>query len=128
MKPNEAMRIPALLAARRPRVAFEEATIQGVRMIVIIGDEVDMVIRFNRGGSADMPQLSSYDEKAEEAAYADQRLTRQRGSGRRNTTGEGYDWPRNWKLNKAKAGEKSGMQNLNRHASHRSWLSRRRQV
>ena len=103
MKASEAARIPELLAARRPPVIYEEATIQGVRMLVIIGREVDAVIRFSRGGSADMPQVSSYPEVAESAVYADQRLTRQRASGRRNTTGEGNDWPRDWKLDKATA-------------------------
>src|SRR5208282_928892 len=60
----------------------------------------------SRGGSADMPQISSYPETAEAAAYADERLAKQRASGRRNTTGEGNDWPRDWKLDKAKAAGK----------------------
>jgi hypothetical protein len=72
-------------------------------MLVIIGNEVDTVIRFSRGGSADMPQVCSYPDVAESAAYADQKLLKQRASGRRNTTGEGNDWPRDWKLDKAKA-------------------------
>jgi hypothetical protein len=75
-------------------------------MIVIVGNEVDTVIRFSRGGSADMPQISSYPDKAEAAVYADQRLAKQRASGRRNTTGEGSDWPRDWKLDKARAAGK----------------------
>lgn len=103
MKASETARIPELLAARRPPVIYEEATIEGVRMIVIINKEVDTVIRFSRGGSADMPQLSSYPDVAESAVYADQRLAKQRASGRRNRTGEGNDWPRDWKLDKAKA-------------------------
>lgn len=103
MNASEAARITALLAARKPPVVFEEVTIEGVRMIVIIGDSVDTVIRVSRGGSADLPQLSSYDEAAEAAAVADQKLARQRASGRKNTTGEGYDWPRDWKLDRAKA-------------------------
>jgi hypothetical protein len=106
MKASEAGRISALLAARRPAVVYEEATIKGVRMLVIIGKEVDTVIRFSHGGSADMPQVCGYPEVAESAAYADQRLARQRASGRRNTTGEGNEWPRDWKLDKAKAAGK----------------------
>jgi hypothetical protein len=106
MKATEVVRISGLLAARRPPVNYEEVTIAGVRMLVILGDEVDAVIRFSSGGSADMPQLSTYPEIAESAAYADQRLAKQRASGRRNTTGEGRDWPRNWKLNKAKTAGK----------------------
>lgn len=95
MKASEAARIPALLAARRPPVKYEEARIEGIRMLVIFGDEVDTVIRFSRGGSADMPQISSYPEVAESAAYADQRFAKHRASGRSNSTGEGSDWPRN---------------------------------
>ena len=106
MKASEAGRISALLAARRPPVTYEEATIEGVRMLVIIGKEVDTVIRFSRGGSADMPQVCTYPEVAESAVYADQKLSRQRASGRRNTTGEGNEWPRDWKLDKAKAAGK----------------------
>lgn len=106
MKQSEAVLIPPLLAARVPRPVVEEATIEGVRMLVIIGNEVDTVIRYSRGGSADMPQLSSYPDKAEAGAHADERLARQRASGRRNTTGEGVDWPRNWKLAAAKAAGK----------------------
>lgn len=106
MKASEAARIPELLADRQPPVIYEEATIEGVRMLVIIGKDVDTVIRFSRGGSADMPQVSSYPDVAESAVYADQRLSRQRASGRRNTTGEGNDWPRDWKLDKAKAAGK----------------------
>jgi hypothetical protein len=82
MKTSEAVRIQSLLAARRPPVTYEETAIEGVRMIVIVGNEVDTVIRFSRGGSADMPQISSYPDKAEAAAYADQRLAKQRASGR----------------------------------------------
>src|SRR5271169_3266304 len=106
MKQSEAVLIPPLLAARVPRPVVEEATIEGVRMLVMIGNEVDTVIRYSRSGSADMPQLSSYPDKAEAAAHADERLARQRASGRRNTTGEGVDWPRNWKLAAAKAAGK----------------------
>lgn len=106
MKASEAVRIPELLAARRPPVTYEEATIEGVRMLVIIGNEVDTVIRFSRGGSADLPQVSTYPDVAESAVCADQKLLRQRASGRRNTTGEGNDWPRDWKLDKAKAAGK----------------------
>jgi hypothetical protein len=102
MKHSEAIRIPTLLAARRPRPVVEEAVIEGIRMTVILGDEVDTVIRRTRGGGADMPQLSIYPEVAESAAYADERLAKQRASGRLNTTGEGTDWPRDWKLGKAK--------------------------
>jgi hypothetical protein len=102
MRANEAARIPELLSARRPPVIYEEATIQGVRLLVIIGKEVDTVIRFSRGGSADMPQVCSYPEVAESAVYADQRgqtacLRAQ------DTTSEGNDWPPDWKLDKAKA-------------------------
>jgi len=103
MKQSEAVRIPALLAARHPRPVWEEANVEGVRMLVILGDEVDAVIRYNRYGSVDMPQLASYQEVAESAAHADERLARQRASGRVNTTGEGVHWPRNWKLAAAKA-------------------------
>jgi hypothetical protein len=106
MKASEAARIPELLAARRPLVTYEEATIEGVHMLVIIGNEVDTVIRFSRGGSADLPQISTYPDAAESAVYADQKLLKQRASGRRNTTGEGNDWPRDWKLDKAKAAGK----------------------
>jgi hypothetical protein len=102
MKRSEAARIPALLVARRPRPVVEEAVIEGTRMTVILGDEVDTVIRHTRGDGADMPQLSTYPEVAESAAYADERLAKQRASGRLNTTGEGTNWPRNWKLGKAK--------------------------
>lgn len=104
MKSSEVARIPALLASRRPRPIVEEATIQDVRMLVIIGDEVDSVIRYKRNGSADMPQLRSYPEVAESAAYADQLLAmqRKRSSGSYGT-GEGKEWPRDWKLVKAKA-------------------------
>jgi hypothetical protein len=49
MKQSEAVLIPALLAARVPRPVVEEANIEGVRMLVIIGNEVDTVIRYNRG-------------------------------------------------------------------------------
>jgi hypothetical protein len=106
MKASEGARIPGLLAARKPSVAYEEVNIEGVRMLVIIGKEVDTVIRFSGGGSADMPQISSYPDVAEAAAYADERLAKQRASGRRNTTGEGSDWPRDWKLDRAKAAGK----------------------
>jgi hypothetical protein len=106
MKQSEAVRIPALLAARQPRPVVEEATIAGIHMLVIIGNEVDTVIRYNQRGGADMPQLSSYPEVAEAAADADQRLAKQRDSGRRNTTGEGKHWPYNWKLAKAMAARK----------------------
>jgi hypothetical protein len=103
MRASEAARIAGLLAARLPPVIYEEATIEGVRMLVIIGKDVDSVIRFTRAGSADIPQVSTYPEVAESAVHADEILARQRASGRRNTTGEGNDWPRDWKLDKAKA-------------------------
>ena len=106
MKQSEAIRIPALLAARQPRPGVEEATIQGIRMLVILGDEVDTVIQYLPRGGVNMPQLSSYKEVAEEAARADKLLAKQRASGRRNTTGEGVHWPRNWKLAEAKAAGK----------------------
>ena len=86
MKQSEAVRIPMLLAARLPRPVVEEAVIEGIRMTVIIGDEVDTVIRYTRGGGADMPQLSTYPEVAESAANADERVAKQRASGRMNTT------------------------------------------
>src|ERR1700678_858908 len=89
MKQSEAVRIPALLRARQPRPVVEEANIEGTRMLVILGNEVDTVIRYNRNGAADMPQLASYQEVAESAAHADERLAKQRASGRVNTTGEG---------------------------------------
>jgi hypothetical protein len=103
MKRSEALRIPTLLEARQPRPVVEDAIIEGIRMLVIRGDQVDAVIRYTRGGGADLPQLSSYPEVAESAAYADKRLAKQRASGRANTTGEGFHWPRNWKLAPAKA-------------------------
>lgn len=106
MKQSEAVRIPTLLAGRQPRPVWEEATVENTRMLVILGDEVDTVIRYSRGGGADMPQLSSYPEVAESAARADERLNKQRASGRTNTTGEGAEWPRNWKLAEAKAAGK----------------------
>jgi hypothetical protein len=106
MKQREALRIPALLAARKPRPFVEEATIAGIHMLVIIGNEFDTVIRYNQRGGADMPQLSSYPEVAESAADADERLAKQRLSGRKNTTGEGKHWPYNWKLTKARAAGK----------------------
>jgi hypothetical protein len=106
MKQSEAVRIPALLAARRPAPVVEEAVIEGIRMLVILGNEVDTVIQYTRGGGAKMPQLSSYNEVAEEAARADVLLAKQRASGRRNTTGEGVHWPSDWKLAKAKAAGK----------------------
>ena len=43
MKQSEAVRIPTLLAARQPRPVVEEATIDGIRMLVIVGNEVDTV-------------------------------------------------------------------------------------
>jgi hypothetical protein len=106
MKSSEALRIPALLAARRPRQVVEQATVDGSQLLVIVGNEVDTVVRYNRNGGADMPQLSSYPEVAESAAFADERLAKQRASGRKNTTGEGIQWPRNWKLSAAKAAGK----------------------
>jgi hypothetical protein len=106
VRASEAARIAGLLAARLPPVIYEEATIEGVRMLVIIGKDVDSVIRFTRAGSADIPQVSTYPEVAESAVHADEILARQRASGRRNTTGEGNDWPRDWKLDKAKAAGK----------------------
>jgi hypothetical protein len=106
VKQSEAARIPVLLMARRPRPVVEEITIEGVRMTVIVGASVDTVIRHTRGRGADMPQLSSYPELAESAAHADERLAKQRASGRLNTTGEGVNWPRNWKLSAAAAAGK----------------------
>jgi len=103
VKQTEAVRILSLLAARQPRPMVEEATIEGIHMLVILGDKVDTVIRYNRRGGADMPQLCTYPEVAEAAAHADERLAKQRASGRKNTTGEGVDWPRNWKLGEAQA-------------------------
>lgn len=106
MKQSEAIRIPALLATRQPRPTWEEVTVENTRMLVIIGDEVDTVIRYRRSGGVDMPQLASYPEVAESGANADERLAKQRASGRVNSTGEGVDWPRNWKLASAKAAGK----------------------
>jgi hypothetical protein len=106
MKRSEAARIRSLISAREPRPNVEEVVIERISMLVIIGNEVDTVVRYNRSGAADMPQLASYPEIAESAAYADERLARQRASGRANTTGEGKDWPRNWKLASAKAAGK----------------------
>ena len=40
MKASEAARILGLLAARTPPVIYEEVTIEGVRMLVIIGKDV----------------------------------------------------------------------------------------
>ena len=48
MKQSEAVRIPTLLVVRRPRPVAEEAVIEGIRMTVILGDEVDTVIRHTR--------------------------------------------------------------------------------
>lgn len=106
MKRSEAIRVPALLAARRPCPVVEDVTIEGTHMLVIIGDEVDTVIKYIRGGGVKMPQLAKYDEVAEEAARADLLLAEQRArqaSGKVYTTGEGHDWPRNWKLADAQA-------------------------
>ena len=83
VKASEAARITGLLAGRRPSVKYEEATIEGVRMLVIVGNEVDTVIRFSRGGSADMPQLCSYPEVAESAAYAESKIRPTSGIGAR---------------------------------------------
>jgi hypothetical protein len=115
MKQSEAVRIPTLLAARRPRPVVEEAVIEGIRMTVILGDDVDTVIRRTRGDGADMPQLSTYPEVAESAANADERLAKQRASGRMNTTGEGTHWPRNWKLAKARVAGKIRYADLQDH-------------
>jgi hypothetical protein len=98
MKQSEAIRIPALLAERQPCPVVEDVTIDGTHMLVIIGDEVDTVIKYIRGGGVKMPQLATYDEVAEDAARADVLLAEQRASGKVYTTGEGQDWPRNWKL------------------------------
>jgi len=106
MKQFEAERIRALLEVRHPRPVVEEADIDGIRMLVIIGAEVDTVIQFTKSGGAKMPQLATYPEVAESAANADERLARQRTSGRKNTTGEGVEWPYNWKLADAKAAGK----------------------
>lgn len=124
MKASEAVRIPELLAARRPPVTYEEATIEGVRMLVIIGNEVDTVIRFSRGGSADLPQVSTYPDVAESAVCADQKLLRQRASGRRNTTGEGNDWPVIGSWIKQRPQERSGMRTQGRSAWQQSPLAR----
>lgn len=106
MKQSEAVRIPELISARNPRPVVEEITLQGVRMLVILGDDVDTVIQYQPDGGAKMPQISTYEEVAESAARADELLAKQRASGRTNTTGEGAHWPRNWKLAKAKAAGK----------------------
>ena len=106
MNKAEADRIPALLAARQPRPDWEEATIENTRMIVIRGNEVDTVIKYIRGGGVKTPQITRYEDKAESAAYADVLLAKERASGKAYTTGEGHDWPRNWKLDKAKAAGK----------------------
>ena len=50
-----------------------------------------------------MPQLCTYPDVAEAAAHADERLAKERAYGRKNTTGEGVEWPRNWKLGEAQA-------------------------
>jgi thermostable 8-oxoguanine DNA glycosylase len=75
-------------------------------MLVILGDVVDTVIQYQQNGGVRMPQLSTYAEVAESAAHADEKLARQRASARRNTTGEGVDWPRDWKLGEARAAGK----------------------
>ena len=106
MNEKEAKRIQALLAGRQPRPVWEEVTIEGTRMIVIIGNEVDTVIKYIRGGGVKMPQITTYKDVAEDAARADLLLAEERASGRSYTTGEGHDWPRNWKLEKAKAAGK----------------------
>jgi hypothetical protein len=106
MKKSEADRIPALLSARQPRPVWEEVTIENTRLLVILGDEVDTVIKYIRGGGVKMPQITTYKDVAESAAYADVLLAKERASGRAFTTGEGHDWPRNWKLSKAKAAGK----------------------
>jgi hypothetical protein len=122
MKATEAARIPGLLAARRPPVIYEEVTIDGVRMLVIIGTDVDTVIRFSRGESADMPQICSYPEVAESAVYADQRLSRQRASGRKilqakERTGHAIG---NLRMQGLQA--RSGMRNPSLAACHRNLL------
>ena len=43
MKQTEAVRILSLLAARQPRPMVEEATIEGIHMLVILGDKVETV-------------------------------------------------------------------------------------
>ena len=103
MKRNEAVRIPALLAARQPCPVVEDVTIEGTHMLVILGNEVDTVIKYIRGGGVKMPQLTTYDDVAEDAARADVLLAEQRASGKVYTTGEGHDWPYNWKLVNAQA-------------------------
>ncbi len=60
MKQSEAIRIPALFAARQPRPIVEEASIEGTRMLVILGNEVDTVVPYNRNGGMDLPQLCTY--------------------------------------------------------------------
>lgn len=106
MNEKEAKRIPALLAARQPRAVWEEVIIEGTRMIVIIGDQVDTVIKYIRGGGVKMPQITTYKEVAESAARANLLLAKERASCCSYTTGEGHDWPRNWKLEKAKTAGK----------------------
>jgi len=59
-----------------------------------------------RGGGVTMPQLSTYEDLAEDAARADELLAKRRASGFQSTTGEGVDWPYNWKLAAAKAAGK----------------------
>jgi hypothetical protein len=46
-------------------------------MLVILGMEVDTVIRYSRSEGADMPQRSSYSQVAESAEPADERLAKQ---------------------------------------------------
>lgn len=72
--------IPGLLAGRRPPVVYEEANIEGVRMIVIVGNEVDTVVQFSRGGSADMPQISSYQTRLRRPRTVEGQLQRNRPS------------------------------------------------
>ena len=46
-------------------------------MLVILGDQVDTVIQYIRGGGVKLPQLASYKETAKAAAHADELLAKQ---------------------------------------------------
>ena len=77
--------------ASRPAPAVEEAIIEGIRMLVILGDEVDTVIQYARG-VMNTPQSSFHEQVAEEAARADtqhwpQRLRRNANWRRAKPTG-----------------------------------------
>src|SRR5260370_8307122 len=98
MKRNGAVSITVMMAARQPWPVVEDVTIEGTHMLVILGNEVDTVIKYIRGGGVKMPQLTTYDDVAEDAAGADVLLAEQRASGKGDTTGEGHACPYNWKL------------------------------